>query len=104
MGFQKGGTNPSSYTEGHETLVTCFSAIIAMPIILPKQIFHRKSLADFVSTLFFLEAAGLEPQRCRSDEFQCHNHRCIRALWKCDGDDDCLDGSDEESHSCCEDA
>ncbi|TKS67473.1 Prolow-density lipoprotein receptor-related protein 1 [Collichthys lucidus] len=45
-------------------------------------------------------SSGLEPQRCKSDEFQCHNHHCIRALWKCDGDDDCLDGSDEESHSC----
>ncbi|TNN88761.1 Low-density lipoprotein receptor-related protein 1B [Liparis tanakae] len=43
---------------------------------------------------------GSEPQRCKNDEFQCHNQRCIRALWKCDGDDDCLDGSDEESHSC----
>uniref|UniRef100_A0A8C5HWA1 EGF-like domain-containing protein n=1 Tax=Gouania willdenowi TaxID=441366 RepID=A0A8C5HWA1_GOUWI len=34
------------------------------------------------------------------DEFQCHNQRCVRAVWKCDGDDDCLDGSDEESHTC----
>ncbi|MED6244594.1 Low-density lipoprotein receptor- protein 1B, partial [Ataeniobius toweri] len=42
----------------------------------------------------------LEPARCKSDEFQCHNQRCIRASWKCDGDNDCLDGSDEESHSC----
>lgn len=54
---------------------------------------------------FFLDdsSAALEPQRCKSDEFQCHNQRCIRALWKCDGDDDCLDGSDEENHICCRD-
>ncbi|KAK7940020.1 hypothetical protein WMY93_003346 [Mugilogobius chulae] len=42
----------------------------------------------------------LEVHRCKSDEFQCLNQRCIRALWKCDGDDDCLDGSDEENHIC----
>ncbi|CAB1347080.1 unnamed protein product, partial [Coregonus sp. 'balchen'] len=42
----------------------------------------------------------VEPQLCKSDEFQCRNHRCIRASWKCDGDDDCLDGSDEETPSC----
>ncbi|XP_047198611.1 low-density lipoprotein receptor-related protein 1B-like [Hippoglossus stenolepis] len=43
---------------------------------------------------------ALEPQRCKNDEFLCHNYRCVRAAWKCDGDDDCLDGSDEETHIC----
>uniref|UniRef100_A0A8C2AJW7 Low density lipoprotein receptor-related protein 1Bb n=1 Tax=Cyprinus carpio TaxID=7962 RepID=A0A8C2AJW7_CYPCA len=41
-----------------------------------------------------------EPQRCKNDEFQCRNWRCIRVNWICDGDDDCLDGSDEEAHIC----
>lgn len=101
--------NPSSCMEGQETLLTRFTAIIAVPItFFPRQMFHRKSLVNFVSPPFpslpaEASSGALEPQRCKSDEFQCHNHRCIRALWKCDGDDDCLDGSDEESHSCCKD-
>ncbi|XP_056127208.1 low-density lipoprotein receptor-related protein 1B isoform X1 [Rhinichthys klamathensis goyatoka] len=47
------------------------------------------------------DSAGQEePQRCRNDDFQCRNWRCIRANWICDGDDDCLDGSDEEAQIC----
>lgn len=49
-----------------------------------------------------VDSAGQEePQRCKNDEFQCRNWRCIRVNWICDGDDDCLDGSDEEAHICC---
>lgn len=41
------------------------------------------------------------PRRCKSEEFQCRNQRCIQLSWQCDGDDDCLDGSDEDPHICC---
>uniref|UniRef100_A0A672N2P7 Low-density lipoprotein receptor-related protein 1B-like n=1 Tax=Sinocyclocheilus grahami TaxID=75366 RepID=A0A672N2P7_SINGR len=39
-------------------------------------------------------------KRCGPVEFQCQNQRCIQLSWKCDGDDDCSDGSDEDPHLC----
>ena len=32
---------------------------------------------------------------CNFDEFECDNRMCIPASYKCDGDNDCGDGSDE---------
>ncbi|XP_033120821.1 very low-density lipoprotein receptor-like [Anneissia japonica] len=32
---------------------------------------------------------------CAPDQFKCGNDRCIPAVWKCDGENDCADGSDE---------
>ena len=34
---------------------------------------------------------------CEPNEFQCNNKRCVLKTWRCDSDDDCLDGSDEEN-------
>lgn len=33
--------------------------------------------------------------------FECKNHVCVQPHWKCDGDNDCGDSSDEELHLCC---
>ncbi|KAJ8369720.1 hypothetical protein SKAU_G00097480 [Synaphobranchus kaupii] len=38
--------------------------------------------------------------QCQPGEFACKNNRCIQDRWKCDGDNDCLDNSDEAPELC----
>lgn len=49
---------------------------------------HSSELVKFV---FFFSA----PKNCTEEEFQCNNGNCVLSKWRCDGDDDCKDGSDE---------
>uniref|UniRef100_A0A8C2EPV9 Low density lipoprotein receptor-related protein 1Aa n=1 Tax=Cyprinus carpio TaxID=7962 RepID=A0A8C2EPV9_CYPCA len=42
----------------------------------------------------------IPPSQCQPGEFACKNNRCIQDRWKCDGDNDCLDNSDETAELC----
>lgn len=39
----------------------------------------------------------IEPPSCSEGEFQCANQKCSRLEFRCDGDDDCGDWSDEDN-------
>lgn len=45
--------------------------------------------------LFFLGPSATS--MCTADQFRCKSGRCVRLSWRCDGEDDCSDNSDEEN-------
>lgn len=64
---------------------------------------HCLSLFLFLSlspTLLF--SSVLVGRHCPLDEFQCNNTLCKPLGWKCDGEDDCGDNSDENPEECSE--
>lgn len=35
-------------------------------------------------------------RNCTDDQFECRNGLCVPKSWRCDGENDCRDYSDEE--------
>lgn len=60
---------------------------------------HLFLLLPLISSL--ANPAYVPPPQCQPGEFACKNNRCIQERWKCDGDNDCLDNSDEAPELCC---
>ena len=49
-------------------------------------------LCTFSTDIF---SCTVDPVRCEPNEFKCGNGKCVMKIWRCDGDDDCGDSSDE---------
>lgn len=52
------------------------------------------------SSFFTLCSLRRPVRTCPLDEFQCNNTLCKPLAWKCDGEDDCGDNSDENPEEC----
>ena len=39
---------------------------------------------------------------CHKNQYLCDNKKCIPIQWKCNGNNDCGDNSDEHAHACSE--
>ena len=59
-----------------------------------------------IKTFLVLISVGPTPRpddgdgRCGRDEAVCQNGQCIRREYRCDGEPDCADGSDEPPDCC----
>lgn len=55
-----------------------------------------------VLTLILLSLSHTAKRTCADSDFTCDNGHCIPERWKCDGEEECPDGSDESKATCCE--
>ena len=62
-----------------------------------RQIGEMYKKLYFVSNLAKNFHAKLSLASCTEDQFRCNDGRCIISSYKCDSENDCVDGSDEKN-------
>lgn len=51
----------------------------------------------YVNYYSYCNYYNIGPHGCEPNEFRCSNKKCVLKTWRCDSDNDCGDGSDEEN-------
>ena len=62
-----------------------------------KKAIFLKAIALFPWTFSPLQHRQGTGEKCKASNFLCKNGRCISMLRRCDGDNDCIDNSDEKN-------
>uniref|UniRef100_A0A8C7W7V4 EGF-like domain-containing protein n=1 Tax=Oncorhynchus mykiss TaxID=8022 RepID=A0A8C7W7V4_ONCMY len=78
----------------------CSSLCLAIPDGRQCACAEDQLLDDKDNTSCKVNPTYIPPPQCQPGEFACKNNRCIQERWKCDGDNDCLDNSDEAPELC----
>ncbi|XP_029548487.1 low-density lipoprotein receptor-related protein 1 [Salmo trutta] len=78
----------------------CSSLCLAIPDGRQCACAEDQQLDDRDNTSCKVNPSYIPPPQCQPGEFACKNNRCIQERWKCDGDNDCLDNSDEAPELC----
>uniref|UniRef100_A0AAR2JKN9 EGF-like domain-containing protein n=1 Tax=Pygocentrus nattereri TaxID=42514 RepID=A0AAR2JKN9_PYGNA len=92
---QQQGTNACRANNGG-----CSSLCLATPVGRSCACAEDQLLDPADNTSCKANPSYIPPPQCQPGEFACKNNRCIQDRWKCDGDNDCLDNSDEAPELC----
>ncbi|XP_072172586.1 uncharacterized protein [Diadema setosum] len=77
---------------------------VTSEIMSPNQIVWMRFTSDVSTSArgFIVQISAFENEECTEDEFQCLSGQCINKDQACDGNNDCLDFSDEDLCPTCE--
>uniref|UniRef100_A0A673G2G3 Low-density lipoprotein receptor-related protein 1-like n=1 Tax=Sinocyclocheilus rhinocerous TaxID=307959 RepID=A0A673G2G3_9TELE len=89
------------YTGSQNVSGSKFSQLRGAYLHLVGELGFQQTYLHFVCVCFSTaNPSYIPPPQCQPGEFACKNNRCIQDRWKCDGDNDCLDNSDETAELC----
>lgn len=96
IGFILGRTKETIYLNKQCNNVHCIKEFLYnIKLILVNLDIQMLDRYFILITIVFLDTQF----QCQPNEFQCENKKCVLKVWRCDGDNDCGDNTDEKSCS-----